>query len=97
MGQDIGAEEAGWKRLNLREGIFGIMEKSEGYFWYFEKKLKASWKMSEAYFLYNEQIWRVFLYLEKKLKVYLEFGIFIKSTLVFNHDLLGVSGHGLVG
>ena len=35
-----------------------------------------------------------FLYLEKKLKVYLGFSIFVEGTLVFNHDLPGVSKHG---
>ena len=38
-----------------------------------------------------------FWYLEKKLKVYLGFSIFVEGTLVFNHDLPGVSKHGLVG
>ena len=38
-----------------------------------------------------------FLYLEKKLKVYLGFSIFVEGTLVFNHDLPGVSKHGLAG
>ena len=68
---NTGQMPSGWNSLNLSEGIFGIMKKSERYFWYFEKKRKASWKISDGYFCMTNKFEGYFLYLEKKLKVYL--------------------------
>ena len=69
------------------KGIFGILEKNE-------RRLEKSVK---DIFCIMNKFEGYFLYLEKKLKVYLGFSIFVEGTLVFNHDLPGVSKHGLVG
>ena len=66
------------------KGIFGILKKIERHL---EKSVKDIFCIMNKFEGY-------FLYLEKKLKVYLVFSIFVEGILVFNHDLPGVSKHG---
>ena len=73
------------------------MKKSEGYFCYFEKNGRHLEKSVKDIFCIMNKFEGYSLYLEKELKVYLGFSIFIEGKLVFNNVLPGVSGHGLVG